>query len=158
MRSHSPLLGLADWKAGSGLRIGIVHARWNTKIIDALLHGTKTALAQAGVKDENIVVQSVPGSYELPYAVKQCVDLHDASHQDGEAAAVSHADGIIQDVHSITSTVVVNNRHRRRGRPSGLRVRPHDRAVDKHIVTDAPNTLRRHHRHRGAYQGRDDAL
>ncbi|KAH7401904.1 6,7-dimethyl-8-ribityllumazine synthase [Phaeosphaeria sp. MPI-PUGE-AT-0046c] len=56
---------------GSGLRIGIVHARWNTKIIDALLEGTKKALKDAGVKDENIVVQSVPGSYELPYAVKQ---------------------------------------------------------------------------------------
>jgi 6,7-dimethyl-8-ribityllumazine synthase len=58
---------------GSGLRIGIVHARWNTKIIDALLDGTKKALKDAGVKDENVVVQSVPGSYELPYAVKQYV-------------------------------------------------------------------------------------
>ncbi|KAH6867005.1 6,7-dimethyl-8-ribityllumazine synthase [Alternaria rosae] len=56
---------------GSGLRIGIIHARWNTKIIDALLEGTKRKLKEAGVKDENIVVQSVPGSYELPYAVKQ---------------------------------------------------------------------------------------
>jgi 6,7-dimethyl-8-ribityllumazine synthase len=63
---------------GSSLRIGIVHARWNTKIIDALLEGTKKKLKEAGVKDENIVVQSVPGSYELPYAVKQCVQLHTA--------------------------------------------------------------------------------
>ena len=60
---------------GSGLRVGIVHARWNTKIIDALLAGTKKALANAGVKDENIVIQSVPGSYELPYAVKQYVSF-----------------------------------------------------------------------------------
>jgi 6,7-dimethyl-8-ribityllumazine synthase len=59
--------------AGSALRIGIIHARWNTKIIDALLEGTKRKLKEAGVKDENIVVQSVPGSYELPYAVKQYV-------------------------------------------------------------------------------------
>jgi 6,7-dimethyl-8-ribityllumazine synthase len=59
------------YRIGSGLRIGIVHARWNTKIIDALLDGTKKALAKAGVKEENIVTQSVPGSYELPYAVKQ---------------------------------------------------------------------------------------
>lgn len=58
---------------GSGLRIGIIHARWNTVIIDALLSGTKKALAAAGVKDENIVIQTVPGSYELPYAVKQYV-------------------------------------------------------------------------------------
>ena len=50
-----------------------MHARWNTKIIDALLEGTKKKLKEAGVKDENIVVQTVPGSYELPYAVKQYV-------------------------------------------------------------------------------------
>ncbi|KAF2099213.1 glutamine-fructose-6-phosphate t [Rhizodiscina lignyota] len=56
---------------GSNLRIGIIHARWNTKIIDALVAGTKKSLAAAGVKEENIVIQSVPGSYELPYAVKQ---------------------------------------------------------------------------------------
>ena len=64
---------LANSWAGSGLRIGIVHARWNAEIIGALLDGTKKALKAAGVKDENIVTQSVPGSYELPYAVKQCV-------------------------------------------------------------------------------------
>lgn len=64
-----------DWGLGSGLRIGIIHARWNTKIIDALLDGTKKALKAAGVRDENIVLQSVPGSYELPYAVKQYVYL-----------------------------------------------------------------------------------
>lgn len=56
---------------GSALRIGIIHARWNTKIIDALLEGARKKLREAGVKDENVVVQSVPGSYELPYAVKQ---------------------------------------------------------------------------------------
>jgi len=38
-----------------------------------LLEGTKKKLKEAGVKDENIVVQTVPGSYELPYAVKQYV-------------------------------------------------------------------------------------
>ena len=40
-------------------------------MISALLDGAKQSLAKAGVKEENIVVQSVPGSYELPYAVKQ---------------------------------------------------------------------------------------
>ncbi|KAF2810108.1 Lumazine synthase [Mytilinidion resinicola] len=56
---------------GSGLRVGIVHARWNTKIINALLSGAKKALADSGVKEENIVIQSVPGSYELPFAVQR---------------------------------------------------------------------------------------
>jgi hypothetical protein len=58
---------------GSELRIGIVHARWNTKIIDALVQGTKESLAKAGVKEENIVLQTVPGSYELPYAVQRYI-------------------------------------------------------------------------------------
>ncbi|KXT06298.1 hypothetical protein AC578_9119 [Pseudocercospora eumusae] len=58
---------------GSPLRIGIVHARWNTKIIDALLTGTLQALKSHGVREENIVIQSVPGSYELPFAVGRIV-------------------------------------------------------------------------------------
>ena len=56
---------------GSALRIGIVHARWNEQIISALLDGTLKSLKAAGVKDENIVIQTVPGSYELPYAVQR---------------------------------------------------------------------------------------
>ena len=53
---------------GSPLRIGIVHARWNKTVIDALLEGTVAKLKELGVKDENIVVESVPGSFELPLA------------------------------------------------------------------------------------------
>jgi 6,7-dimethyl-8-ribityllumazine synthase len=56
---------------GTPLRIGIVHARWNTQIISALLEGTLSSLRAAGVRDENIVIQTVPGSYELPYAVQR---------------------------------------------------------------------------------------
>lgn len=56
---------------GSDLRIGIVHARWNAKMIDALLAGARKSLKEAGVKDENIVLQTVPGSYELPFAVQR---------------------------------------------------------------------------------------
>ncbi|KAI1277065.1 6,7-dimethyl-8-ribityllumazine synthase [Xylaria sp. FL0933] len=56
---------------GSALRIGIVHARWNETIIAPLLEGTKAQLAKCGVKDSNIVVQAVPGSWELPIAVQR---------------------------------------------------------------------------------------
>ncbi|KAK5460897.1 lumazine synthase [Exophiala xenobiotica] len=56
---------------GSGLRIAIVHARWNTTIIDSLLNGARKAMLDAGVKEENIVIESVPGSYELPMAVQR---------------------------------------------------------------------------------------
>ncbi|TKA72427.1 hypothetical protein B0A55_05401 [Friedmanniomyces simplex] len=64
-------LGEAHTYDGSSLRIGIIHARWNTRLIAALLSGTLKTLTAAGVKRENIVIQSVPGSYELPYAVQR---------------------------------------------------------------------------------------
>ena len=51
--------------------MAIVHARWNTPIISALVAGAEKALAQSGVKRQNIVVQDVPGSWELPYAVQR---------------------------------------------------------------------------------------
>ncbi|KAH7072906.1 6,7-dimethyl-8-ribityllumazine synthase [Paraphoma chrysanthemicola] len=86
---------------GSALRIGIVHARWNTKIIDALLDGTKKALKDAGVKDENVVVQSVPGSYELPYAVKQ---LYSASQvQSSSTGIVGAAADLLGSTSDLTS-------------------------------------------------------
>lgn len=63
--------GAAQTYDGSGLRVAIVHARWNTQIIEALVAGAKRSLLSAGVLEENIAVQSVPGSYELPYAVQR---------------------------------------------------------------------------------------
>ncbi|OWT38604.1 6,7-dimethyl-8-ribityllumazine synthase [Cryptococcus neoformans var. grubii Br795] len=59
---------------GSGLRIAIVHARWNDTIINALLAGALAKLRQQGVKDENIVVKTVAGSYELPLACKKIIE------------------------------------------------------------------------------------
>jgi 6,7-dimethyl-8-ribityllumazine synthase len=56
---------------GSSLRIAIVHARWNWGIIEPLLEGAKKVMITSGVAEENIVVQSVPGSYELPFAVQR---------------------------------------------------------------------------------------
>lgn len=55
---------------GSGVRIGIVRARWNPTIIDNLDSGIKKALTECNVKEENIFETSVPGSWELPLAVR----------------------------------------------------------------------------------------
>lgn len=65
---------------GSPLRIGIVHARWNTQIISSLLDGTLRSLRAAGVRDENITIQTVPGSYELPYAVQRMYTASQTQH------------------------------------------------------------------------------
>lgn len=53
---------------GSNLRVAIVHARWNKAIIDSLVAGAVGKLKERGVKESNIVIQSVPGSFELPLA------------------------------------------------------------------------------------------
>jgi 6,7-dimethyl-8-ribityllumazine synthase len=58
---------------GTDLRIGIIHARWNNEIVDALVAGAKKSLQAADVKTENVVVQNVPGSWELPMGVQRCV-------------------------------------------------------------------------------------
>ncbi|KAF8584086.1 Lumazine synthase [Ramaria rubella] len=70
---------------GSSLRIGIVHARWNATVIDALLKGVLAKLHECGVKPQNIVVQNVPGSYELPFACKKMIS---GSHVQANAGAV----------------------------------------------------------------------
>lgn len=57
---------------GSSLRILILHARWNATVIDALVSGAKnTMIKDYGVKEKNIVTQSVPGSWELPIAASR---------------------------------------------------------------------------------------
>ncbi|KAK3394524.1 hypothetical protein B0H63DRAFT_426466 [Podospora didyma] len=80
MHNKGPTPQLHD---GSGLRIGIVHARWNEAIIESLLAGTKAKLLECGVPEANIVVQSVPGSWELPIAVQR---LYSASQIQSSSA------------------------------------------------------------------------
>ncbi len=56
---------------GSPFRIAIVHARWNDVVVKSLVEGTIRNLKKQGVKEENIVVKSIPGSYELPFACQK---------------------------------------------------------------------------------------
>ncbi|KAI9724366.1 MAG: hypothetical protein M1812_000434 [Candelaria pacifica] len=63
--------GEAQTYDGSSLRIAIVHARWNETIIQPLVTGARNSLLQTGVKQDNIIIQSVPGSWELPLAVQR---------------------------------------------------------------------------------------
>ena len=60
---------------GTGLRVAIVHARWNSSIIEPLVKGTVDTLRASGVAEANIVIQSVPGAWELPIAVQRSVIL-----------------------------------------------------------------------------------
>jgi len=55
---------------GAGYKIGIVVSKWNDKITNALLKGAKSTLDAAGVDEEDIRVVEVPGSFEIPVALK----------------------------------------------------------------------------------------
>ncbi|CAO3616229.1 unnamed protein product [Cunninghamella blakesleeana] len=61
---------------GSGLRIAIVHTRWNYALVEKLYNCVyETLTKKYGVLPENIVTDTVSGSYELPMAAKQLIDL-----------------------------------------------------------------------------------
>ncbi|GAA6060659.1 hypothetical protein JCM10212_001215 [Sporobolomyces blumeae] len=58
---------------GSAHRFLIVHARWNADVITPLVNGTIETMVKSGVKRDNIVVETVPGSYELPMACSRLI-------------------------------------------------------------------------------------
>ncbi|MGA0862471.1 MAG: 6,7-dimethyl-8-ribityllumazine synthase [Ilumatobacteraceae bacterium] len=55
---------------GSGLRIGIVAARFNDHIVGRLHAGARRGLARIGVADADVTEAWVPGAFELPLAAK----------------------------------------------------------------------------------------
>jgi 6,7-dimethyl-8-ribityllumazine synthase len=50
---------------GSGIRIGIVVSEWNSVITGALLDGAVKTLLANGVKESDLIIKTVPGSFEL---------------------------------------------------------------------------------------------
>ena len=65
---------------GEGLRIAILVATFNEFITSKLRDGAQAALARHGVRDDDVSVVSVPGSFELPLVAKKLVESgrHDA--------------------------------------------------------------------------------
>ncbi|KAG5985221.1 hypothetical protein E4U55_000044 [Claviceps digitariae] len=94
---------------GSGLRIAIIHARWNQSVIAPLVTGAKEKLLACGVKESNIVVQSCPGSWELPFAAQR---LLSASHVQSSSSSGPSATDLLAssttDLTSLASTAVTS--------------------------------------------------
>lgn len=65
-----------------GLTFAVVVARYNDFVTDRLKKGALAALAQAGVRDEDVTIVQVPGAFEIPTAARL-------------AAATDAFDGII---------------------------------------------------------------
>ena len=53
---------------GSEYRIGVIAAEWNPEVTDAMLRGAVDTLKEHGVKEENLCVRRVPGTFELTSA------------------------------------------------------------------------------------------
>ncbi len=65
---------------GTGLRIGIVIARFNETVTRPLLEGAREGLARLGVEPDAIDVAWTPGCFEIPLVAKRMAETgrHDA--------------------------------------------------------------------------------
>ncbi len=69
--------GQAGNLEGDGLAIGIVRARFNAEITEALANACLAELAALGVADKHITQVTVPGALEVPVALKAMADSED---------------------------------------------------------------------------------
>lgn len=54
-----------DVPSAKGMKIAIVYATWNKEITNGLLIGAKQTLIKCGCNEQDIIVNKVPGSFEL---------------------------------------------------------------------------------------------
>ena len=59
---------------GSGLKIGIVAARFNEFITSKLVGGAEDCLVRHGVNTDDIELAWVPGAFEIPVAAKKMAE------------------------------------------------------------------------------------
>lgn len=55
---------------GSGLRIGIIAARFNDHVVGRLRDGARRGLSRHAVPDSHVLEEWVPGAFELPLAAR----------------------------------------------------------------------------------------
>lgn len=103
--------------AAAGSRIAVVVSRFNEEITSGLLAGAREALAEAGVRDDDVTVVHVPGAYEIPLTAMRlaesgtfdavvtlgCLIKGDTMHFEYIAEATAHG---IMDVSLATAVPV----------------------------------------------------
>jgi 6,7-dimethyl-8-ribityllumazine synthase len=116
MSLHAPSAPIID---GRKLRFGVVAARFNGELVDALLTRAQATLSAAGVKAGNVAVLRVPGSHEVPWAAARLAGSRrvdcvvalgvliggDTNHHEMVGQSVSHA---LQRVALDTGVPVIN--------------------------------------------------
>jgi 6,7-dimethyl-8-ribityllumazine synthase len=65
---------------GEGLKFALVVSRFNSFITERLLEGALDSLRRKGVRDQDLTVVRVPGSWEIPLTAKKLAQArgHDA--------------------------------------------------------------------------------
>ncbi len=71
MARYNQILEIESDLAGEGLRIGMAMSRFNEEIGDGLLAACVAELAKHGVRDEDVLLVTVPGALELPLALRE---------------------------------------------------------------------------------------
>lgn len=68
--------GIAHQDANHSLKIGIAVSEWNQEITANLAEGAIETIKKYGYNDDDIIVRSVPGSFELPLAAAYLIKNH----------------------------------------------------------------------------------
>jgi len=63
-----------DIPSGMGKKIGLVVSEWNAEITDSLRNGAVEALLNCGVFERDIIIEAVPGTFELALAAKLLIE------------------------------------------------------------------------------------
>ena len=63
--------------SAKGMRFGIVVAEWNSEITFAMANGAQEFLVKNGAKEKDIIVKTVPGSFELIAGCKWMAEYGD---------------------------------------------------------------------------------
>lgn len=71
------------------MKFAIVVSEWNEEITGAMLEGAISTLRERGVDPENIIVETVPGSYELVYAASMFAYFSDIDSDDDVDAVIA---------------------------------------------------------------------
>ena len=87
---------------GSGLRIGIVVAKFNEFVTGKLLEGALAGLHETGVASQDVLVAKVPGSFEIPVIAKK---LAESGHYDAIICLGAVIKGETDHYHYISQAV-----------------------------------------------------
>lgn len=71
MARHQDIDEIEPSYDGAGLRVGVVMSRFNIDVCEGLLSACTAELRKCGVDPEDILIVTVPGALEVPFALRE---------------------------------------------------------------------------------------